>query len=57
MESAEKYSILPFDGGGARKNVARFLSVSFANSLTFKGHFRQQKNSSKKYRTFQRKTA
>ena len=29
----------------------------FANSVTFKGHFRQEKSSSKKYRTFKRKTA
>ena len=29
----------------------------FANSVTFKGQFRQEKNSSKKYRTFKQKTA
>ena len=29
----------------------------FANSVTFKGHSRQEKSSSGKYRTFKRKTA
>ena len=29
----------------------------FANSMTFEAHFRQEKSSSKKYRTFKRKTA
>ena len=29
----------------------------FAYSVTFKGHFRQEKSPSKKYRTFKRNTA
>ena len=29
----------------------------FANSMTFKGHSRQEKSSSGKFRTFKRKTA
>ena len=37
-----------------RRLVAFF---QFANSATFKGQFRQEKSSSKKYRTFKRKTA
>ena len=35
-----------------RRLLSFFL---FANSVTFKGHFRQEKRSSKKYRTFKQK--
>ena len=36
----------------------RFLAFfQSANGVTFKGHFRQEKSSSNKYRTFKRKTA
>ena len=38
------------------QEIRMLAFFQFANSVTFKGNFRQEKSSLKKYRTFKRKT-